>query len=133
MDVMIDANIIVSAALFPNPRINAFLDALSNNHQLFICSYTLEEIDDVIERKFPTRKKVMEIFLQKLSYILVRTPSVDILSPDIIIPDKKDHPVMASAIVADVDVLITGDSDFDLVELERPEIMKMSEFAQKYL
>ena len=91
MDVMIDTNIIISTALFPNPRMNAFLDVLSHNHQLFICSYTLEEIDDVIKKKFPTRKKIMDVFLQKLSYKLIRTPSVDILSSDIVIPDGKDY------------------------------------------
>ena len=37
------------------------------------------------------------------------------------------------AIIADVDILITGDKDFNPVDVERPEIMNITEFAQKYL
>ena len=37
-----------------------------------------------------------------------------------------------SAIGADVDILVTGDHDFDDVVLERPEIMTLSEFMRTY-
>lgn len=40
---------------------------------------------------------------------------------------------MVSAIIADVDVLITGDKDFEGIDLERPEIMTIKEFEEKYL
>jgi predicted nucleic acid-binding protein len=49
------------------------------------------------------------------------------------IRDKKDHPILASAIIADVDVFITGDKNFSGLDLERPEIMTISGFEQKYL
>ena len=52
---------------------------------------------------------------------------------DIKFPDKKDYPILASAIIADVDVFITGDKDFGGLDLKRPEIMTISEFEQKYL
>ena len=133
MDIMIDTNIIMSAALFPNPKMNAFLEAISGGHQLFICTYSIEEIDRVLARKFPDKKKNMEIFLQKLNYALVHTPSVDILSPDIVLPDKQDWPIMASAIVADVDVLISGDRHFDSVALPRPAVMTIAEYSAEYL
>lgn len=40
---------------------------------------------------------------------------------------------MASAIIADVDVFITGDKDFAAIDIERPEIMTISEFKGKYM
>jgi predicted nucleic acid-binding protein len=49
------------------------------------------------------------------------------------IRDKKDYPILASAIIADVDVFITGDKDFGGLDLERPEIMSISDFEEKYL
>lgn len=49
------------------------------------------------------------------------------------IRDKKDYPILASAIIADVDVFITGDKDFGGLDLERPEIMTITAFEQKYL
>jgi hypothetical protein len=35
-------------------------------------------------------------------------------------------------LLADVDILLTGDHDFDGVELDRPEIMSPSEFMSAY-
>jgi putative PIN family toxin of toxin-antitoxin system len=134
MDVMIDSNVIISAALFPNPRMNAFLQCISEEHQLFLSSYSVDEVFDVIRRKFAGRKPVMERFLQKLTYTFVHTPSVDILDADIYIRDRKDYPILASAIIADVDVLITGDSDFEpLMDMERPEIMTIRTFRETYM
>jgi len=40
--------------------------------------------------------------------------------------------VLHTAIIAGVDVLITGDKDFEDVEIERPEIMTPKEFFEKY-
>ena len=134
MDIMIDSNVVISAALFPNPRMNAFLQVISEEHQLFLSSYTMQEVEDVVKRKWPARMPVMERFLRNLSYVLVRTPSVDILDEDIYIRDTKDYPVLASAIIADVDVLITGDGDFDDVkDLERPEVVTIAEFREEYM
>jgi len=133
MDIMLDTNIIVSAALFPNERMNRFLDRLSREHQLFLCSYSLSELERVVRRKWENRLKAVELFLQKLQYTLIHTPSVDILDAGIAIRDEKDYPILASAVIADVDVFITGDKDFGEVALERPEILTISEFERKYL
>jgi predicted nucleic acid-binding protein len=46
--------------------------------------------------------------------------------------DKKDLPVLISAITEDVDILITGDKDFSEVEIEKPEILTPAQFLEKY-
>jgi putative PIN family toxin of toxin-antitoxin system len=131
MDVLIDTNIVISAALFPNPRINIFLSLISEEHNLFLCSYSILEVEKVISRKFPAKTRDVELFLSKLRYTLVHTPSVDILG-EISLRDKNDYPILASAIIADVDLLITGDRDFEGVDVERPEILTIAEFMEKY-
>jgi putative PIN family toxin of toxin-antitoxin system len=130
---MIDTNVIISAALFPNAKMNRFLEVISEDHGLFLCSYSLDEVERVVKRKFPDRLKGLEMFLQKLRFTLVRTPSVDIFDSNIYIRDPKDYPILISAIIADVDALITGDKDFESLDLERPEIPSISEFEAKYL
>jgi predicted nucleic acid-binding protein len=50
--------------------------------------------------------------------------------PDI--RDEKDKPLLAAAILSDVDILISGDKDFHCVDIERPEILKPSEFLERY-
>jgi len=44
--------------------------------------------------------------------------------------DAKDEPVLASAIHADVDILITGDKDFSAVQIDRPVILTPAAFLE---
>lgn len=48
------------------------------------------------------------------------------------IRDTKDYPVLYTAIMEDVDVLITGDKDFSEINVERPEIYTPAEFMRQY-
>ena len=41
--------------------------------------------------------------------------------------------MLYSAIVAEADVLITGDKDFAGIAIEKPEIMTPTEFMTKYM
>ncbi len=49
------------------------------------------------------------------------------------IRDKMDYPVLYTAIIEDVDILITGDKDFAKVDVEKPEILTPAEFAVQYI
>ena len=63
---------------------------------------------------------------------MVYTPKT--LPPhDWTIRDPNDEKVLYSAIAADVDVLITGDKDFTLPEIEKPEILTPRQFTEAYL
>ena len=69
---------------------------------------------------------------------MIQSYEISYTPPDIdeniypVIRDKKDYPILASAIIADVDVFVTGDKDFDLIDIERPDIMTITDFAEKY-
>jgi len=71
--------------------------------------------------------------LRRFNFEMSFTPNE--IDPDIYpkVRDKKDYPILASAIIAEVDVFITGDKDFSVLDLDNPEIMTISEFANKYL
>jgi len=86
-----------------------------------------------MERKFPEKKDALEKFLKNLSYEISYTPTNidENIYPKI--RDKKDYPILASAIIADVDVFITNDKDFIHAVIERPEIINITAFADKYL
>jgi len=51
--------------------------------------------------------------------------------PDI--RDSKDKPILAAALISDVDMIITGDKDFLEIDIERPEIISHLDFWEKYL
>lgn len=45
----------------------------------------------------------------------------------------KDYPVLYTAIIEDVDVLVTGDKDFTNIDIEKPEIMSPAQFMERFL
>lgn len=100
-------------------------------HQLVLSSYIVEELKDVIRRKFVSKAGVVDTLLAKMNYEYVYTP--DIVDETLFkIRDVKDYPVLYTAIMEDVDILVTGDSDFSDVGVEKPEILTPTEFVEKY-
>ena len=49
------------------------------------------------------------------------------------IRDADDEKVLYSAISADFDVLIAGDKDFSVIDIDKPEIMTPTQFVEMYL
>jgi len=129
---MLDTNIIISAGIFGGGRLSEITLRIADDFNLVLSSAIIKELWEVVERKFPHKKPVLERFLKRLSYEISYTPTE--IDTDIYpkIRDPKDYPILASAIIADVDLFITGDVDFSFIDIERPEIMRISEFAEKY-
>jgi len=130
---MFDTNILVSAGLFSSSRLAALAERVSDEHTLVLSSQIIDELRMVMDMKFPHKKAACEAFLNKLSFEMVLTPRY--VDPSIYprIRDKSDYPILASAIIADVDVFITGDKDFLALDVERPEILTISQFAEQYM
>jgi len=76
----------------------------------------------------------MCIIFQSLSKITrdIRPQILEIFDPLFEIRDEKDYMVLHTAILADVDILITGDKDFEDIKIERPEILTPKRFLEKY-
>lgn len=132
MRIMLDTNILVSAFVFRSKKIYLAIDCIVSHHELVLASYVVDELRDVVRHKFP--KKIIELdeFLTTLSFTLVYSPQL-IPSGLFEIRDVFDAPIFYTAIIESVDVLITGDKDFDDVEVEKPLIMTIAEFEQKYM
>lgn len=131
MRIMIDTNIVISALFFPNGRVSAMMREILIKHTICIASFSLEEIERTVRRKFPDKLGIFDSFLNELPYEILRTPDLLINVPEI--RDHNDRPILASAINADVDILLTGDKDFTEVVIERPTIMTPAQFATTYL
>ena len=131
MRIMLDTNILISAGIFHGVVANA-VDVISNSHKVVISSFAVEELWRVTNLKFPNYKNIIELFLHNLAFELAYTPLVIDVREYPQIRDIKDYPILVSAIIADVDILITGDRDFELVNIERPEILTMRGFLEKY-
>ena len=131
MRVMIDTNVLISALLFPSQQMNKLIYIITTEHQLVLSSYVVDELLNVTRRKFESKIEAVDLLLSQLPYELVYTPK----QPKqglFEIRDEKDYPVLYSAIIEGVDVFITGDKDFDGVDLEKPEIVSPAGFLEKY-
>lgn len=132
MRVMLDTNVLLSALLFPSERMNRMLQCIFERHRLVLSSFVVEELAFVVQRKFPAKAKAVDALLAGMSFELVYTPKE--LEPGLFeIRDPKDYPVLYTAIIEDVDVLVTGDKDFAEAGVERPEIVTPAEFMERYL
>ncbi len=132
MKVMLDTNVLVSLLLFPGQRMNAMMAHIFAEHELVLSSFVVDELKEVVRRKFPTKEKAVDNLLLNMSYNIVYTPE-EMDKTLFRIRDAKDYPVLYTAILEDVDILITGDKDFAVIEIEKPDLMTPADFMAKYL
>lgn len=130
MRIMLDTNVLLSAILFPSERMNRMMRRIFEEHRLVLSSFVVDELGYVIRRKFPAKAAAVDQMLSAMSYELVYTPQV-MDQKLFAIRDPKDYPVLYTAIVEDVDMLITGDKDFAEIQIERPEICTPAEFMRR--
>ena len=100
---------------------------VSDYHEMVICDRSIYELYDVLKRKAPEALPDAEVFLAEFSYELI--PAVD--NGTKLIRDAKDQPILNAAIVADVDVILTGDKDFLSLDMEHPRCMTVTEFLEE--
>lgn len=132
MRVLIDTNILISAALNPTGTPNkAFLKAVTYPNKGIICDQNIEELRRVFNRKFPQKISLLEHFLAiaLLAMEVVPTP-IEEIDQEKQIRDIKDRPILRAALNAKVDVLITGDKDFIESGISEPCIMTAAEFLE---
>lgn len=132
MRVMLDTNILVSMIFFPSENTRAFACNISENHHIILCDYVIEELRLVTERKFPHKIRFLNQFFMELPFEMVYTPRNLKLDEFPKIRDRKDSPILATSILENVDVFVTGDKDFLVLDISNPEILTMVEFIQKY-
>lgn len=126
---MVDTNVLISLLVFSSKKMNQMMECIFTEHQLVLSSYIVEELKDVVRRKFSDKVGVVDTLLAKMNYEYVYTP--DILDETLFeIRDVKDYPVLYTAVLEDVDILVTGDSDFEDVDVDKPEILTPTEFVE---
>ena len=132
MRIMLDTNVLISAILFRSENLSRLIEKVVEEYTLVLSTYVVDELKTVVDRKFPSKMIAIERFLTALSYELAYSPENYDGTPLFEIRDDKDYMVLHTAIIADVDILITGDKDFKDIEIERPEIVTPKEFLDKY-
>ena len=130
MRVMIDTNIFISAALFPNGRAaSALLKALSSPYQPLTCDYVVDELHRKFREKFSDKMTELEAFLYSfLSVVHVVSTPNEIIDLESRIRDPKDRPILRAALSSNADLFLTGDKDFLEASIEDPRIISVADF-----
>ena len=131
MKIMIDTNILISAFVFKSKTINEVIRRLTDEHEIVIASYCIEELKEVINEKFNIDINVVDNFLRSFPFNLVYSPT-NVEEKLFEIRDECDYIILHTAILENVDVLITGDKDFKEINIEHPEILTPREFLERY-
>lgn len=132
MRIMLDTNILISVFVFKSKTLNQVIETILLEHKLVLSSFVVGELKRVVSRKFANKSRELDEFLTVLPYELVYTP--EIMDENLFeIRDKMDYPVLYTAIIEEVDILVTGDKDFLDVGVERPDILTPREFWEKYI
>lgn len=127
MKILVDTNILISAVLFPGSKPARALLHTSACHEMVLCDRNTSELREVLRRKVPRALPDAEVLLAELSYELI--PSVSDGSK--LIRDPKDQPILNAAIVANVDMILTGDKDFLCLEMEHPKCVTAAQFLEQ--
>jgi len=125
MRVMIDTNVIVSAIYNPKSKPAGVIHHVCEKHELVLCDYIIAECYDVIMRKFPQHTPVFDKLLATLGYELVAAPREGLE-----MRDPKDSPILNAAIIADVDVIVSGDKHFLELDIEHPQILSPTSYFE---
>ncbi|WP_416666331.1 putative toxin-antitoxin system toxin component, PIN family [Egbenema bharatensis] len=130
MNVVIDTNVLVSAALRDRDPETVILFVLEqDDYQWVVSPEILSEYKDVLSRK---RLGLLEEMKQRWFYLLDTLTELVEVSIEIDFPrDQKDAKFLACALAADADFFITGDKDFtEAQKLLNTTIISVSQFKR---
>ncbi len=133
MRIMLDTNVLLSIAAFKSTNLSVMLGWICQEQQLVLSTYVIEECYEVVRRKKPTLVSSLDRFFEALPFEMTHTPQVLPEHGWFTIRDIADEKVLYSAITSDVDVLITGDKDFNDITIEKPDILTPHQFMERFM
>ncbi|MCL4503567.1 MAG: putative toxin-antitoxin system toxin component, PIN family [Deltaproteobacteria bacterium] len=108
MRVLLDTNVIVSAVATRGLCADVFRAVLSA-HELVTCAQVLQEVRRILGTKFGVPEPLIAEYLELIGQDAIVADPVDL--PDLPIQDKDDAVIVAAAINAGAEVLVTGDHE----------------------
>ena len=132
MRILIDTNILISAALWPSSTPSlAYFKATNFPYHGLICEQSIDELRRVFNKKFPDRIYVLNTFLS-LALLAVEVVPVpdEVIELEQKVRDVNDRPILRAAVNTNADILLTGDNDFLEAGIQHPRIMNAAAFLE---
>jgi len=139
MKVLLDTGTLLSGLVFKGPENMIIWGAIQGKFRLVVSDYILLEFEKNISRKFTgkRRKRAIELLTKIKDYdaleIKGRKDYLSHLREAEKVINKKDAPVLACAMLDDIDVLVSGDEDFYTGDVrDKVNVMRAREFLETY-
>ena len=108
MRVLLDTNVLVSAVATRGLCADVFRAVLAA-HELVTCPQVLKEVRRILKVKFGVPEALSEEYLELIGQEAIVAESEEL--PDLAIKDRDDAAIVAAAISAGAQILVTGDHD----------------------
>ena len=129
MKIFLDTNVLASAAATRGLCADVLREVFAS-HDLFTSEQALNELRRVLRLKFGVPQALIDDFIQLLQQNSVLAQPLQV--PRVNLQDKEDLTILAAAITAGAEILITGDKELlDLGGVEKIEILSPRQFWEK--
>jgi uncharacterized protein len=108
MRVLLDTNVIVSAVTTRGLCADVFRAVLAA-HELVTCPRVLQEVQRILRVNFGVPDGLIAEYLELISQDAILAGPGDL--PDLLIQDRNDAEIVAAAINAKTEVMVTGDHE----------------------
>ena len=132
MRILIDSNVVISYILSIKSPIGIVVDHIRTFNTIVLTKYIINEVRKTIIRKFPSKIAEAEAYIEILADEYFDFDDFDTIKyPHI--RDIKDIPILANAIEAKVDILLTGDRDFEDIKIKNLRIITPRQYYNDYM
>lgn len=122
MIVVFDTNVLVAAVIMEGLCSTLLRRAKAGKFDLVVCPFILNEVKRIFSKKFKLSSGERSLALTVLNEAIRKVVTHNITIPETCI-DKDDDNIIACAVAAKADYLVTGDSD--LLTLRQYENIKI--------
>lgn len=110
MRILFDTNVLIAGFIHSGRCYEFVLTARENHHEMYYTSFIMEELKDVLSKKFHLSEQAINAVLKLIrGYFKKGISAKEILDP--VCRDRKDNQILADALINKIDLIITGDKD----------------------
>ena len=124
MRIFVDSNIVVSALVFNRKPLLVLERALEKHVEMVLSEEILKEVTLAVLELSPDSTHLLPEFIQKLEMKIVRKREYEREIENQAVRDVKDKHVIAAAIAANCDYILTGDNDLLELKIDTPKVIR---------
>ena len=133
MKVLVDTNVLLSAALNPNgTAARAYFKATELPYECVLCDYCIDEFKRGVRNKLSKYIADFDSFLATalITAKVIYAPLDEGTTGEELIRDMKDQPIIMAAMNNKIDIILTGDKDFLASGIQKPMMISPTDFLK---